>query len=49
MTPLPKRKFSTRRTGKREKAKEKLLPQLIKCNNCGKMKVPHRVCKYCKK
>lgn len=49
MTPLPKRKFSTMRTGKRETAKAKSLPNLIKCPNCGKMKIPHRICKYCKK
>ncbi len=49
MTPLPKRKFSTQRTGKREKTKAKALPQLVECKNCGKMKLPHRICKYCHK
>ncbi len=49
MTPLPKRKFSKQRTGKRERAKAKLLPNLVKCANCGKMKIPHRICKYCQK
>lgn len=49
MAPLPKRKHSTRRTGKRKAAKTKTLPQLIKCINCGKMKIPHRICKYCGK
>lgn len=50
MTPLPKRKFSTQRTGKREKAKAKLVALgLVKCKNCGKEKLPHRQCKYCGK
>lgn len=49
MTPLPKRKHSTQRTGKREKAKQKSLSKLIKCKNCGKKKLSHRVCKYCGK
>jgi len=49
MAPLPKRKFSTRRTGKRKAAKGKSLPNLVKCVNCGKTKLAHRICKYCKK
>lgn len=49
MAPLPKRKFSTRRTGKRVAAKAKSLPKLVICANCGKTKLPHKVCKYCNK
>ncbi len=49
MAPLPKRKHSTRRTGKRVTSKAKKLPSLVKCQNCGKMKLAHRVCKYCNK
>ncbi len=49
MAPLPKRKFSTRRSGKREAAKIKSLPKLIKCKNCGKPKRAHLTCKYCQK
>ena len=49
MAPLPKRKHSTRRTGKRKAVKGKGLAKLVKCQNCGKTKLPHRVCKYCNK
>ncbi len=50
MTPLPKRKFSTQRTGKRERSKSKSLSiNLVKCANCGKLKLPHRQCKHCQK
>jgi len=49
MTPLPKRKHSTQRSGKRKNAKLKGLPNLVKCPNCGKMKLPHRLCQYCGK
>ncbi|MFZ6034849.1 MAG: 50S ribosomal protein L32 [Patescibacteria group bacterium] len=49
MAPLPKRKHSTRRTGKRESSKAKSLPALVKCKNCGKEKLAHRICKYCRK
>lgn len=49
MAPLPKRKHSTQRTGKRKSAKLKSLSKLVKCLNCGKNKLPHRVCKYCGK
>ncbi|MCL4364181.1 50S ribosomal protein L32 [Patescibacteria group bacterium] len=27
----------------------KSLSNLVKCANCGKKKLPHRVCKYCGK
>ncbi|OGK53372.1 50S ribosomal protein L32 [Candidatus Roizmanbacteria bacterium RIFCSPLOWO2_01_FULL_44_13] len=49
MAPLPKRKHSTRRSGKRKSAKAKSLPNLVKCENCGKTKLAHRICKYCGK
>ncbi|OQY65197.1 50S ribosomal protein L32 [Microgenomates bacterium UTCPR1] len=49
MAPLPKRKHSTQRTGKRKAAKAKGFPKLVKCPNCGKTKLPHRMCRYCKK
>lgn len=49
MAPLPKRKFSTQRTGKRERVKAKTLPKLVKCKNCGKKKRAHLTCKYCQK
>lgn len=49
MAPLPKRKHSTQRKGKRLKARLKSLPTLVKCANCSKTKLPHMLCKYCKK
>jgi len=49
MAPLPKRKHSTQRKGKRMKARALKLPKLVKCNGCGKFKLPHRICGYCKK
>ena len=49
MTPLPKRKHSTQRKGKRLATRARTKPNLAKCKNCGKLKLPHRVCKYCKK
>jgi len=47
MAPLPKRKHSTRRKGKRIAAKSQSLPVLVKCKNCGQMKQTHRLCKKC--
>ncbi len=51
MAPLPKRKHSKARKGKRVTARkaESTLPDLIICTNCGKKKLSHRVCKYCDK
>ncbi len=49
MAPLPKRKHSTRRTGKRKASKDAQFANLVICKNCGKKKLAHRVCMYCKK
>ncbi|PIP15150.1 50S ribosomal protein L32 [Candidatus Roizmanbacteria bacterium CG22_combo_CG10-13_8_21_14_all_35_9] len=49
MAPLPKRKHSTRRKGKRLASRVKSFPNLVICTNCGKTKLPHRICKYCNK
>ncbi|NMB83748.1 50S ribosomal protein L32 [Candidatus Roizmanbacteria bacterium] len=49
MAPLPKRKHSTQRTGKRMKSRIVALPKLVKCKKCGKSKLPHRICRYCGK
>ncbi|MBP6994183.1 50S ribosomal protein L32 [Candidatus Woesebacteria bacterium] len=49
MTPLPKRKFSTMRSGKRKAARSTALPMLVVCKNCGVKKIPHIVCKACGK
>lgn len=49
MTPLPKRKHSTQRKGKRMAKQVKKLSNLVICSSCNKTKLPHRVCKYCGK
>lgn len=49
MAPLPKRKHSSQREGKRKRSKIQALPKLVKCKNCGQDKLPHRVCKNCNK
>ncbi len=51
MAPLPKRKHSKARKGKRilERKHEASLPQLVVCAECGKRKLPHRECKNCGK
>ncbi len=47
MGPLPKRKFSWGRTHRR-RAHDHLVPvQLVACDNCGEMKLPHAVCPSC--
>jgi len=49
MTALPKRKISTQRGGKRERAWQDQFcqPGLIVCSHCGKKILPHQVCPYC--
>lgn len=47
MAPLPKRKHSTQRKGKRLKKRKILLTNLVKCSHCGKPKRSHRLCQYC--
>ncbi len=47
MTPLPKRRHSTRRVGKRTAAIKIVLPKSLTCANCGKPRIPHRACRYC--
>ena len=47
MAPLPKRRHSTRRGGKRKAALKISLLGLIKCPNCGKFRFPHRACPSC--
>ncbi|MCA9372249.1 50S ribosomal protein L32 [Candidatus Woesebacteria bacterium] len=51
MAPLPKRKISNARKGKRilDKKRKTTLPQLVTCKECGKKKKPHMQCKYCGK
>ncbi|MCX6794121.1 MAG: 50S ribosomal protein L32 [Candidatus Gottesmanbacteria bacterium] len=47
MAPLPKRRHSTRRGGKRQAAIKLGLPKILVCKNCGKPRLPHRVCGSC--
>ncbi len=47
MAPLPKRRHSTRRGGKRQAAISLKTLGLIKCPNCGSFRLPHRVCRKC--
>jgi len=47
MAPLPKRKHSTRRKGKRRAALFVSLLKISACPKCGKGRMPHRMCHYC--
>jgi len=47
MTPLPKRRHSTRRGGKRKAAIKLNLLGMIQCGNCKAFILPHRVCTTC--
>ncbi len=45
---VPKGKISKARRDKRRNAHWKLsLPNLVKCSNCGELKLAHRACKAC--
>ncbi|MCL4390543.1 MAG: 50S ribosomal protein L32 [Patescibacteria group bacterium] len=47
MTPLPKRKLSTRRQGDRRSHFRLKLPGLSLCSNCHKPIISHRACPHC--
>ncbi|MBI4990650.1 50S ribosomal protein L32 [Candidatus Gottesmanbacteria bacterium] len=48
MAPLPKRRHSTRRAGKREKINLAVkLGNANVCPKCQKVKLPHRICPNC--
>jgi len=47
MPPLPKRKISSQRQGKRRKNHKVILPNLVACPNCGQLKKPHQACPNC--
>ncbi len=54
MPPLPKKKMSTRRKGKRrfqiqKDAKKSLILNLVSCKHCGSKKEIHTLCKNCGK
>lgn len=45
---VPKRKHSSARRDKRRAANNHLTaPTLVKCNHCGELKAPHRICDMC--
>ncbi len=47
MPPLPKRKLSKARKGRR-RANDALQPlHLVRCPKCGEMRRPHQVCPSC--
>lgn len=47
MTPLPKRKISKGRRDRRRAHHALKTANLVQCNNCGEMRLPHRVCPSC--
>ncbi|MCC6906146.1 MAG: 50S ribosomal protein L32 [Anaerolineae bacterium] len=47
MGALPKRKISKGRQGRRRQHDTLDSVQLVPCENCGELKVPHRVCASC--
>jgi large subunit ribosomal protein L32 len=47
MAPLPKRRMSKARQGKRRFSINLREVNLVKCANCGKLTLPHQVCKNC--
>ena len=48
MSICPKNKTSKARRDKRRSTVWKLeSPALVKCSNCGELKLTHRVCKSC--
>jgi large subunit ribosomal protein L32 len=47
MPPVPKQKHSRTRRDK-SRTHHALKPKnLVQCNNCGEMRLPHRVCPNC--
>jgi len=47
MTPLPKRKLSKGRRDRRRAHDALKAVSLVKCSNCGEMRLPHTVCAKC--
>ncbi|MFD1928974.1 50S ribosomal protein L32 [Sporosarcina siberiensis] len=44
---VPKRRTSTTKTKKRRTHYKLQVPGMTTCDNCGEMKLSHRVCKSC--
>ena len=47
MAPLPKRRHSTRRGGKRKASIKLSAIDLTRCQNCGVLRIQHTICKAC--
>ncbi len=47
MTPLPKRRWSTRRQGKKRASQKLGSFTTSKCSNCGELKISHQTCPKC--
>ncbi|MBU2577591.1 50S ribosomal protein L32 [Patescibacteria group bacterium] len=47
MTPLPKRRWSTRRQGKKRATHIPAKPVMVKCPNCGELRKSHNACLKC--
>lgn len=47
MTPLPKKKISKARKGKRREKIKYSYPKLTNCNNCNSPILPHTACPNC--
>lgn len=48
MGALPKRKISKTRRNKRRTHDNIEKPNLVKCENCGELKLPHVMCPLCR-
>ncbi|MFC1625448.1 50S ribosomal protein L32 [Patescibacteria group bacterium] len=48
MTPLPKKKHTKGRSGRRRGGQVKTaIPNLSRCPKCKKLKQSHQACRYC--
>ena len=47
MTPLPKRKVSKGRRDRRRAHDALKMKNLVRCSNCGEMRLSHTVCPSC--
>ena len=47
MAPLPKRRWSTQRQGKKRATLKAFAKAMIRCDNCGQLKSPHCACPKC--